>query len=259
MSIDSSFKLIDYVNRVSRVPLIVDGEPYGHAPPESVSIKSSFFMKDDCVMCGRCCVNETMSYTAEGMQRILQANKEDFDKLGLDYSVASQLVGRLKKVEHNVNGNIVEFWVSPKDSRKGAQKLYWPDRGEKARCHWLIHSEGLHKCGIHPIRPTTCAIPHMRFMYCTRSNNTCIGTYQYGRNHNLGCPIRFDKYDEPSVQNKIKWLHRLNQIAADMKVDTFFPEIIKYLEDGNRTPTVFYPKVKKKLFMIGGDANGVDK
>ena len=259
MSIDSSFKLIDYINRVSKVPLIVDGKPYGHPAPESVSIKASFFMKDDCTMCGRCCVNETMSYTSEGMQRILQANKKDFDQLGLNYTVASQLVNKLKKVEHDINGNLVEFWVSPKDSRREAQKLYWPDRGEKARCHWLIQSEGFHKCGIHHIRPTTCAIPHMRFMYCTRSKNTCVGTYQYGRNHKLGCPVKFSGYDESSVQGKLRWLHRLNHIAEDMKVDTFFPEIIKYLEDGNRTPTVFYPHAKKKLFSIGGIDSGVDK
>lgn len=259
MSIQSSLKLIEYVCKVSKVPILVNGEPYGNPPPKSVIIKPSFFKKDDCVMCGRCCVNEEAAYTAEGMRRILNCNDQKFIELGLDTAVIPEFLTSLQEVSYDINGKLVKFWIWPKDSKSEANKLYWEDRGTKARCHWLVEMEGTYRCGIHPIRPITCAIPHMRFMYSTRSHNVSIGTYQYGRNHRLGCPIKFEGFDEKSVQTKLVWLRRLLIVADDMGVETFLPEIIHYLESGARVPKTFYPETQKKLFSIGGDKSEFDK
>lgn len=252
MSIESSLKLIEYVCKVSKVPILVDGQPYGNPPPKSVIIKPSFFKKDDCSMCGRCCVNEAAVYTAEGMRRILNCDDLQFLELGLDEKVSSHLISGLQEACYDINGKLVKFWSYPKDSRNDANKLYWPDRGSKTRCHWLIQVDNTYRCSIHPIRPITCAIPHMRFMYSTRSHNVSIGTYQYGRNHRLGCPVKFEGFDEQSVQNKLVWLRRLLIVADDLGVETFLPEIIHYLESGGREPKIFYPETPKKLFSIGG-------
>lgn len=259
MSIESSIKLIEYVARVSKEPIYVNGELCGNLPPKAVIIKPSFFKKDDCVMCGRCCVNETAAYTAEGMRRILNCTDLQFEELGLEPLNCSKLLSGLNEVCYDVNGKPVKFWIYPKDSRADANKLYWPDRGSKTRCHWLIEMSGTYRCSIHPIRPITCAIPHMRFMYSTRSHNVSIGTYQYGRNHRLGCPIKFEGFDEESVQNKLSWLKRLLIVADDIGVNTFLPEIIHYLESGARVPKTFYPETQKKLFSIGGDKVESDK
>lgn len=259
MSIESSLKLIEYVSKVAKEPILVNGEPYGNPPPKSVTIKSSFFKKDDCVMCGRCCVNETAAYTAEGMRRVLNCSDDAFAKLGLDEKVVPEFIKGLEEITYDINGKSVKFWIYPKDSKEDANKLYWPDRGCKTRCHWLIEVEGTYRCSIHPIRPITCAIPHMRFMYSTRSHNVSIGTYQYGRNHRLGCPIKFEGFDEKSVQTKLIWLKRLLIVADDLGVDTFLPEIIRYIESGARIPTTFYPETHKKLFSIGGEKVESDK
>lgn len=252
MSIESSLKLIEYVSKVAKEPIYVDGELYGNLPPKAVTLKPSFFKNDDCIMCGRCCINETVAYTAEGMRRVLNCTDDQFVKLGLDPSVISEFLNGLREFSHDINGKQVKFWIWPKDSKSEANKLYWEDRGWRSRCHWMVEIEGTHRCGIHPIRSVTCAIPHMRFMYSNRSGKTSIGTYQYGRNHKVGCPIKFEKFDEKSVQTKLVWLRRLLIVADDMGVKTFLPEIIRYLESGARVPKTFYPETPKKLFSIGG-------
>lgn len=248
MSIDSSQKLLEYVNRVAKVPLVVDGEPFGHLPPDKLTIKKSFFLKDSCTMCGKCCPNETTAWTTEGYNRILSEPDSTFTQFGLDPSVKDTILQNLHKMVMNVNGKGVTVWTHSADDHKQANRLSWPDRAEVERCHWLFEKDGTHRCLIHPVRSITCGMPHVRFIYIARTNHTTMGVTQFGRNFRLKCPVEFTELDEQGIQTKLVWLKRLNDCAEDFGVPTYLPEIIQYLENGGREEVTFYKTTKRKLF-----------
>lgn len=250
MGIESSLKLLDYVNKVAKEPIILDGQPFGVKPVLRVALKESFFYKDDCVMCGRCCLNETTAWTTEGMNRIHASTPADFEKWGLDYGVLKEVNERMKTAVVDINGKNVPFFVCAKDKASEAFRLSWPDRKESPRCHWLFEKEGTYRCRVHPVRSVTCGMPHCRFYHNANTHSTSIGVSQYGRNWALKCPVEFGPYDEESVQSRILWLDRLNAVADDCGIKTFLPEILDYLHAGNRAPAVFEASNHKKLFTV---------
>ena len=138
MSIESSQKILEYVNQFSKVPMIINGEEFGHNTPQSVIIRSSFYLKDDCVMCGKCCPNETTVWTREGYDRIQRATEQTFVDWKLDPSVLATLKQEIEESTINVNGKDVVFYTHKKDTSKNANKLSWEDRGERERCHWKL-------------------------------------------------------------------------------------------------------------------------
>lgn len=239
MSIESTEKLLEYINRVSKVPLVVNGKPFVTQHPKWVTLRRSFYYKDSCLMCGKCCPNETTAWTKEGYYRVLNAENEE---------IKFAVLKKLEEITVDVNGKQASFWVYPKDERQDANKLSWPDRKEVERCHWLFEEDGLHKCAIHPIRSITCGMPHVRFAYVEKTRHTSIGTLQFGRNFRLKCPIEFNTPDEESIRTKMFWLNCLLKCADDLGVETFLPEIINYLEAGGRGEVTFNLLRSKKLF-----------
>ena len=252
MSIESSTKILEYVNKVSRESMLVDGRAFGYAPVDRVVLNHSFFLRDDCQMCGKCCPNETTVWTREGLDRINSAKPEDFEIWGLDFSTIDEIKERMKCVTHSINGRNIEFFVSDKDSSSKAMRLEWTDRKEQMRCHWLFEKEGTYRCRIHPVRSVTCGMPHCRFFHSESDyeTSTTIGLSQFGRNWALKCPVEFGEVDESSVQIRILWLERLNAVAEDCGVETFLPEILEYLHAGNRAPKEFVHRTRKKLFYM---------
>lgn len=250
MGIESSLKLLEYVNKVAKEPIVLDGQPFGTPPVVRVSVNESFFRKDDCVMCGRCCLNETTAWTEEGMCRIQLSTPADFEKWGLDYGVVDEIMQRLTTNVVDINGKPVRFYVCDKDKTSEAFHLSWPDRKASPRCHWLFEKDGTYRCRVHPVRSVTCGMPHCRFFHNANTHSTSIGVSQYGRNWALKCPVEFGDVDEASVQSRILWLERLKDVADDCHIDTFLPEILDYLKAGNRKPIVFEAKPKRKLFNV---------
>lgn len=252
MSIDSSTKILEYINKVSKEFMIVDGNAFGYAPVDRVVLNESFFLKDDCKMCGKCCPNETTVWTKEGLDRIDSAVPADFERWGLDFSSVDEIRGRMKTVVHSINGKNIEFYVSDRDSNSEAFKLSWDDRKEQMRCHWLFEKEGTYRCRIHPVRSVTCGMPHCRFFHSETAHETTttIAVSQFGRNWALKCPVEFNEVDEESVQTRILWLQRLNDSANDVGVETYLPEILEYLNAGNREPHEFVHRVRRKLFTV---------
>jgi Fe-S-cluster containining protein len=250
MGIESSLKLLEYVNRVAKEPIVLNGEPFGNPPVVKVSLNESFFHKDGCVMCGRCCLNETTAWTDEGMSRIKGATPEDFAKWELDYGVVEEIMGRMTENVVDINGKQVSFFVCDKDKTSEAFHLSWPDRKASPRCHWLFEKDGTYRCRVHPVRSVTCGMPHCRFFHNVKTHSTSIGVSQYGRNWALKCPVQFGGFDEESTQSRILWLERLNEVADDCGVKTFLPEILDYLHAGNRSPAVFEATTKRKLFSV---------
>lgn len=250
MSMESSLKILEYIDKVSKEFITLDGQPFGTPPTTKVVLNESFFQKDDCTMCGKCCPNETTVWTSEGMSRILGAAPEDFTVWGLDPNVVSEITGRVFEHTSYINGKPVTFYVSEKDKNSEAFRLEWPDRKEQTRCHWLFEKDGTYRCRIHPVRSVTCGLPHCRFFHNTHTHTTNIGLSQFGRNWALKCPVEFGAFDEESTQTRILWLERLCATAEDCGIDTFLPEILQYLHQGNRSPAVFEAKPKTKLFTV---------
>lgn len=251
MSVESSIKILEYINKVAKEPILLDGQPFGNPPAQRVVLNDSFFWKDDCTMCGKCCPNETTVWTQEGWDRIRNAHPDDFSKWNLSYGVMFELQNRVKPQIININGKEVEFFVSDKDKNSEAFRLEWPDRKEQPRCHWLFEKDGTYRCRIHPVRSVTCGLPHCRFFHSKATRTTTIGVSQFGRNWRLKCPVEFGQMvDEASTQSRILWLERLFATAQDCGIDTFLPEILHYLHTGNRSSTVFEAKPKKKLFTV---------
>lgn len=251
MSVESSIKILEYINKVAKEPILLDGQPFGNQPAQRVVLNDSFFWKDDCTMCGKCCPNETTVWTQEGRDRIAGIDPLEFIKWGLNPFVVNELENRIEEQVVTINGKEVTFFVSRKDRSWEAFRLEWPDRKEQPRCHWLFEKDGTYRCRIHPVRSVTCGLPHCRFFHSKATRNTTIGVSQFGRNWRLKCPVEFvQEVDEASTQSRILWLERLHATAQDCGIDTFLPEILAYLHAGNRSSTVFEANPKKKLFTV---------
>ena len=250
MSVESTMKIMEYLDKVSKETITINGQPFGTPPVERVTLNESFFWKDDCHMCGKCCPNETTVWTTEGFIRMISSTPEDFTKWGLDHNVLKDIQKRMTEQTVLINEHEVVFYVSDKDKPDEAFRLAWPDRKEQPRCHWLFEKEGTYRCRIHPVRSVTCGMPHCRFFHNANTHNTTIGVSQFGRNWALKCPVEFGPIDEESTQSRILWLERLNATAKDCGLETFLPEILDYLHAGNRSPAVFEARPKRKLFTV---------
>ena len=250
MSIESSTKILEYLNKVSKEPIVLNGQLFGTPPVTKVVLNASFFQKDDCVMCGKCCPNETTVWTEEGMSRISNLNPEEFTRWGLNPFVVNEIENRINVRPVIINDKEVVFYVSDKDKTNEAFHLKWSNRKEQPRCHWLFEKDGTYRCRIHPVRSVTCGLPHCRFFHSQATHTTTIGLSQFGRNWALKCPVEFGPVDEESIQSRILWLERLNATAEDCGIETFLPEILEYLHAGNRSSTVFEEKLKRKLFTV---------
>lgn len=261
MSINSVYKLLDYLCKVSKETIEVKGSSMKLTVPESVTISESFFWKDSCIMCGRCCMNETVVWTQEGLNRIIRyvdnpenlVNDSNVGVVKVSSSDIEELSALIQPQSIVINGEPRTFYVCPKDSVYSGQWHYFEGKGERQRCHWMRELDGKFCCGIHPIRSVTCALPHMRFYYASKTNRTFLRMMQYGRNHKLGCPIEFGEVSEEGMQDKIHWLKILNDCANDLGISTWLPEIVQYLEEGNRKPVTF----GKQYFRFGGSRHGV--
>ena len=253
MSINSVDKLLDYISKVSKEPIIVNGKSFISEPPRSVTISPSFFWKDSCIMCGRCCMNETIVWTQEGLKRIMnymdslsnQNNDSDVGIVRISDEDLSDLSSIIQQHTINIQGEDRVIYVCPKDSAYSGQWHYFEGKGDRQRCHWMRELDGKFCCGIHPIRSVTCALPHIRFYGVKKTNRTVLRMMQYGRNHKLGCPIELGEVSEEGMQEKIHWLDVLRQCADDLGIKTWLPEIVEYLEQGNREPVTFGEAYKR--------------
>ena len=140
MAIESSLKLLEYLSKVAKEQIIVDGVPFEEAVPESVTLSESFFWKDSCSMCGRCCVNESTVWTQEGINRIvsyLDSTNTDSAAGKVSPEDLSELSNLLEERVVNINGQDRVFYVCPKDKSYSGQWGTFDDRGQRQRCHWL--------------------------------------------------------------------------------------------------------------------------
>lgn len=250
MAQDSMWKMLGILATITKEPIIVNGKVLAEKAVDRVIISERFYLKDGCTMCGRCCVNESNVYTQSHYQAIKLKNEAEFEKWGLPFETKDQLFKSFVLETIELNGRPFSYYSCPKTPPSTAQRVSFEGRPNLERCRWLFEKDGLYKCSIHPIRPVTCGLPHIRFWGNKKLNQTTLMITQYGRNWQLGCPVLFEEYDEASVQSKIYWLKLLYLASIDMGIKTYLPEIIEYLENGGRHRHVFElnDNMRRRLF-----------
>lgn len=253
MSLDSSALIFKDLSCVAKSSFKVEGRGFNHEyiAKRGVRINDSFFLKDSCDICGRCCVPEENVWTNSTIQPFFidaEKHTEDYIVEEIDFpfemkiSLVEDFKNSLEQREVLVNGKQKKLWVSIRDKDSPIVTFHGtPERKPMKRCRWLNsgedHTIGIHwdKCKIHPYRSVTCRIPHMRIKESTDRKYGILGVQSYGRNWQLGCTAKFEKViDEYDIRSKISTLKILEQYAQDLSIETYLPEIIRYLEEGGR-------------------------
>ena len=266
MSLDSTRLIFKDLSYVSKEIIIVEGRNFLDTYParKGVRINDSFFLKDGCEICGRCCVPEENVWTEstiEPLKRDAATHKEDYivDEIDFPFEVKidllNEFVDSIEKRQVKVNGSEKTLYVSVLKKDSPTVTFYGnPERKPQKRCRWLNsgedHTIGLHwdKCLIHPYRSVTCRIPHMRIKASNDERYGILGVQPYGRNWQLGCPVKFEPViDEDDIKSKIITLKVLKQYADDLGIETYLPEIITYLEKGGRKGYVIEDSKTKSL------------
>lgn len=224
---DSINKLFGYVCLLARedVHIVFDDKyDFSYQKPKNVIISGMLFRTDSCHSSGRCCkVPFDLAYTHEGIRRIVYHTIADAD------DNLAELLGALKKVKTSCNGHEVEVHVHLNDKparftgTKTCDFLRKPTEGEFA---------GKFICGVHTAKPFHCWAPH--FVVRQRDNSTSfISRMQFGRNHQFGCPVVFNsslQYFEKDYQQDIDKLKWMEDIAYDLGIKTWIPQMIHWLE-----------------------------
>lgn len=198
-----------------------------------IKIASTFFMKDNCESCGSCCVTESNLYTQSEYERIMSATDQEFIEYGLDPQYLHVLIDGLVPEIHIINGKEVTTYIYPLKKTH----FYLPVKGkEMDRCSWLFTSDNNQHfyCRIHPVTSITCRMPHFRFL-SVNGQSVTMGTIQFGRNWAMNCPVLFEPTTRDNFEltkaAKLEKLRHLLRDAIDLNIDTYFPEIIEYVEN----------------------------
>lgn len=223
-------KILHYIKFFAKNPIEIDGR-VEERKKNGIRLATTFFMTDDCIQCGRCCIGEDHVYTEHEWRRILNCPDSDFEEADLPIFRLKELRENTFPESHIINGKEIKVYVHkcPKT------EMFIPAKGRvKQTCNWLFEQNGLYRCGIHPVVSMTCDLPHTR-MFHAREGVVSIGTAQYGRNWAMRCPISFHKPKDEDEFNTIKErriakLQSISDCAFDMNIkDTYIPEIIQYI------------------------------
>lgn len=255
---DNVSKLMQYMAPVAKDIIYLDDKRYINS--KKIQLNANFFAVDRCDCCGHCCPPESNVYTSREYEKICSCSYDTFDSWNLPREGLDKLRAGLREEKHQINGKQISVYVYPLKK----QQYFMPHKERTIdRCSWLLHRNGeIFHCAIHPVRSITCIMPHLRIFYNTRSESTSIGIAQFGRNWALGCRVVFDQpstseqFDEVK-QNRIEKLERLQQCAEDLNIDTYLPQIIKYVQgctfDNYKSrlgiPVIHQPPINMKSLM----------
>lgn len=230
MSVDNISKILFYVEMVTKDPIDADGTIY-YKRKEHIKLQQSFFYVDGCVNCGGCCVAESNVYTPKEYEHIMKCTEAEFNESDLDYSEIYRLREGIHEEIHIINGKEIPFYVYDLEKNN----MFLPVRNKiLPRCSWLkLYDDGNYKCKIHPVVSLTCDMPHLRFTYST-TGTVSVGTQQFGRNWALKCPVKFlepqnEEHFNQIRESRIRKLNRIDHVANELGVETWVPEMIKYI------------------------------
>lgn len=237
MAVNNIEKLISYISCVAKHNISINGKDYTRNV-DTITLSSTFFHVDDCHSCGNCCtLTEHNVYTQHEYDYICNISETEMyqNYPNLDYASIKILRHNLIPESYSINDNEIILYVFKHipNIQHLKNKTVRPERDV---CSWLYDYKGNHYCKIHPVRSITCKMPHMRFYYGKTSHRTNISISQFGRNWALGCNIAFyepkDKIQfEVIKNNRIEKLQHLQRCADDLKIKTYIPRIINYIQN----------------------------
>lgn len=236
MSQNNIEKIFSYIGAVSRVPIHVRSNicnfDSGYVP-NKILLSESIFNTDSCNMCGRCDVVETEVYGPYECRRIDDCTHDSFESVGLDPKYLDTFRSLMYEDIIRVNG--VDIKARFVDSTKS--NIVQFEEKSQPRCRWSIrHEETKRKCAIHPLRPITCDMPHLRITSMNRNKHTHISVRQFGRNWALHCPVSIHPptscYEfDSNKQNVIRKLKELELISRSYGVETYLRNVIDCLNN----------------------------
>ena len=231
---DNISKLLHYISPVCKAPIRVDGRVYDNQA-KKLSFSPSFFYIDDCICCGTCCmcVPEMVVLTEHEYEKLLKCTDQEFIDYDLPVENLHSFRDTIEKESHYINDKEVFIYRCGQP----LQTIHNPYKDRDSNtCHYLFkNSEGLYRCGIHPVRSITCRVPHVR-LFTNNKGSVSFAVSQYGRNWALGCPIKFKECEDEKQFNKIKGerlalLGYLNRVAHDLNCETYLPEMLNYIQN----------------------------
>ena len=238
-------KILQYLQLVSKNPILVDGELYGRCLKiQRIQLSDTFFLTDGCNSCGCCDVPEDNVYVQFEYDRIMNITEPEYHSYNnlLDMNQLERLRKGLKQEMHTINFKQVPVYVFKLEK----QNLYLSQKDRVVeRCTWAFSpnrdnpseptdSFTTYYCHIHPVTSITCKMPHLRFMNNSRSDVCRIGIYQFGRNWATKCPIVFKAPETEheflyNKKNRLDKLEYLQKVSEELNIPTYLPDIIEFV------------------------------
>lgn len=221
-------KLFEVISRISKNDVLIEiaGKELFYEKPEVIKISPSFFYKDGCKCCSRCCGNYGHILTLSEFQEVSQQSEKYKEFL-------SYLVSESIKVNKN---EIIVYRDAPRISGLTVKTA----RSERPACYWsYIDKNNNYLCKIHEVRSFTCRMPHMMFRYSSATKTTNIGLYDFGRNWALGCPYKLKIGDINSIKANVEKIQYADKVARDLGLETYANEIILKIQDLTSNFTIF--------------------
>lgn len=232
MSVNNILKTFMYIYPITKQRIDFNGNTWD--PIKSIYLRESLFCKDECLVCGRCCIYEPnifLPFEVDSIKDVLISKTIDTTthKLnGRGYSNLTELLDSLVEFSVVINNKHYVLYKS-----QLPKKVYTiPDRGTIERCHWLLPTEDNRLgCGIHSVESLTCRMPHIRFFYNKEKLSTSIGHSNYGRNWALKCPSNVSKtnFSLDTLNTVISNFSLLDKYCKYFDIETYCPEILNYL------------------------------
>lgn len=240
MSYSSIEKLCNYIGFTVKEDTVIKlpGKELNYRAKKGIVIQPSLFFSDYCVGCGVCCANYDTAYVGNEMELLNSDVTQAFEDKNLDVSNQQVLLNMLETLNIEVNGKS-KIMYRVKEQGSVNHGIHADGKPNRLLCRWIKVREDGHKhCGIHPIRSITCGFPHMEMFKRMPDNGyTYLGIKQYGRNHQLGCPVVFEEnvFHKEVLLEKIYWLKRLQSACHYLEIPTWLDDVIKWLEDNMKT------------------------
>lgn len=232
MSINNIDKILSYIYPITKQTISCNGKTYN--PIRHLYLRQSLFCKDECLICGKCCIAEDnifLPFEVENMYdtlRFRDINTDVHKVNGKGYANIEELIESLVPMYVTINSSQYKLFKSSLPPNE----YTFADRGTLKRCHWDLPTEdGRLGCGIHTVSSLTCKMPHIRFFYNSKTMSTSIGHSQYGRNWALKCPAELSKveFSDAALDTALTNFRLLNEYCKYFNIETWSDEILTAL------------------------------
>lgn len=221
-------KLFEVISRICKtdVEIEINGKKLFYEKPQTIQISPSFFYKDGCEFCSRCCGNYGHIFTSSEFDAVTK-QAQNYEEL-LSYLIPNSI---------KVNDKSIVIY---KDEPRISGLTVKTAKSERPACYWsYIDKNGKYLCKIHQVRTFTCRMPHMMFRYSSATKTTNIGLYDFGRNWALGCPYKLKIGDVNSVKANVEKIQYADKVARDLGLETYADEIILKIQELTSNFTIF--------------------